>query len=1280
MTSSRTLLILPFLAFIALDAEAGERPDHDAWLTSPAPRDQATTSLTASTPKAYVASVEPSRGAPSMLILPANGPRGPGGSAVAVARHHLNALRHYYRAGASAIRGARHRFTHNTGRGSVIVVLRQTVDGIDVFHGDVKVLLDSSRRVRAVSGSPHPAATPASARSFAQRPDEAIALALADLYPESGDDLELRPTGKAKAGWQHFELTADPGFRLLVPARAKKVYYPVGEGLEPAYFLEVQAQRPGVDADVYQYVIAADDGRVLHRRDATDYEAYQYRVWADADGDLRPKDGPMIDYTPHPTGVPGEAPTEFTAPPLVSIDGFNSFKDPWLPEGATETLGNNVDAYIDHKSPQGLSDGEYRASVTAPGIFDRLYDVTAEPLADEVQSMASITQLFYTINWMHNYWYDSGFDEAAGNAQTDNYGRGGIDGDVLLAEAQDAALQGARNNANMSTPADGASPRMQMYLWSGQTEASVTVEPLAETYDVGNAGFGPKDFDVTALLRIIDDGDGNLSDGCQPAVNDLNGRIALIDRGACSFETKATNALNAGAVGVLIANNQGGGAPTLGGDNNLPDPQIPSQGISQADGNAIKAALENDPQTANMLRASSVERDGTIDNMIVAHEWGHYIHNRLVENGSVATRSQGEGWGDFMALHMALRDTDDQLGVYPGTTYASLDKTGYYGIRRVPYSVDTTKNALSFRHISNGEPLPNSHPIQNNGIPNSEVHNAGEVWTTMLWESYIALHTSYEGSKSFDEARRAFADYLVAGMILAPTMPTYTEQRDAILMAIAASNSEDFTTVATAFASRGAGTCAVSPPRMSTDLVGVVEDFELSARGILTGLSVSDSLLSCDDDGIVDDGELGEITIGVLNAGANDLAGATVEVVDPDPSLVFPDGPLVMIPDLGPQIAHEASIPVAIDDALTDYQPITITVRLTSPEGCEKTMELVIPAMIQGDVVPQSSKTDDVEAPLEAWTAGGVDGPEIWYRSAVEGGHLWHGDDVGRVSDTWLESPEIFVSEDEPLVITLGHAYSFEFSDNTYWDGGVIEVSGDAGKSWEDISVYLDPGYPDAINSGANPLDKRPAFVGDNPSYPDMDPLVLDLGMAFAGAEAKLRFRIGTDAAAGGPGWDIDNIAFAGITNSPFATWVADQGICVDDTDTDTDSDSDSVGTDGTDSAGTDGTDSAGTDSAGSTSMDTFGTDGTDSGVTDGTDSGGETTGMTTGSSDSAGTAGSAGPGGSSDTDPDSATGTDSAGQGTVTDDGCGCSAQDDDPPIGLLALGLLVLARRRRR
>ena len=57
--------------------------------------------------------------------------------------------------------------------------------------------------------------------------------------------------------------------------------------------------------------------------------------------------------------------------------------------------------------------------------------------------------------------------------RSSNYGRGGDEGDAILAEAQDNALGGSRNNANMSTPDDGLPPRMQVFLWSGKDERTL---------------------------------------------------------------------------------------------------------------------------------------------------------------------------------------------------------------------------------------------------------------------------------------------------------------------------------------------------------------------------------------------------------------------------------------------------------------------------------------------------------------------------------------------------------------------------------------------------------------------------------------------------------------------------------------------------------------------------------------------------------------------------------------------------------------------------------------
>src|SRR5207244_9046363 len=106
---------------------------------------------------------------------------------------------------------------------------------------------------------------------------------------------------------------------------------------------------------------------------------------------------------------------------LVSMEGFNTnisgLPDPWLPSGATQTRGNNVDAYTDQLPPDGFSNGDLRATTTATGVFDRAYDPLANATANQTQMMAAVTSAFYVTNWLHDYWYVSGFTEAAHNAQ-----------------------------------------------------------------------------------------------------------------------------------------------------------------------------------------------------------------------------------------------------------------------------------------------------------------------------------------------------------------------------------------------------------------------------------------------------------------------------------------------------------------------------------------------------------------------------------------------------------------------------------------------------------------------------------------------------------------------------------------------------------------------------------------------------------------------------------------------------------------------------------------------
>jgi hypothetical protein len=116
---------------------------------------------------------------------------------------------------------------------------------------------------------------------------------------------------------------------------------------------------------------------------------------------------------------------------------------------------------------------------------------------------------------------------------------------------------------------------------------------LQGSYEVQPAAFGPPLMGgggTTGQVVLADDGVDVGSDACESIVNNVNGKIALVDRGACTFASKVANAQAAGAKGVIIANNQPAGRPPMAGTD--PSIDIPSVGITRDEGDAIKAALK----------------------------------------------------------------------------------------------------------------------------------------------------------------------------------------------------------------------------------------------------------------------------------------------------------------------------------------------------------------------------------------------------------------------------------------------------------------------------------------------------------------------------------------------------------------------------------------------------------------------------------------------------------------------------------------------------------------
>ncbi len=152
----------------------------------------------------------------------------------------------------------------------------------------------------------------------------------------------------------------------------------------------------------------------------------------------------------------------------------------------------------------------------------------------------------------------------------------------------------AINTGNVAWNGAFVTAHAPLYLGGTPTMFVNAGASLPATIALGLASFGGALTvgGVTGDIVLAQDGVGTTTDACDPLTNGaaLNGNIALIDRGSCTFVSKALAAQAAGAIAVVIADNVAGSTPPgLGGTD--PSITIPVVSITQADGNAIKAAL-----------------------------------------------------------------------------------------------------------------------------------------------------------------------------------------------------------------------------------------------------------------------------------------------------------------------------------------------------------------------------------------------------------------------------------------------------------------------------------------------------------------------------------------------------------------------------------------------------------------------------------------------------------------------------------------------------------------
>lgn len=444
----------------------------------------------------------------------------------------------------------------------------------------------------------------------------------------------------------------------------------------------------------------------------------------------------------------------------------------------TVTKGNNVLANEDRA---GTNYGGATAEGGPTLTFDFPFNLPRAPLAF---MDGAITNLFYMNNMIHDIMYHYGFDEVSGNFQKNNYGNGGLGNDFVVADAQDGS---GMNNANFSTPPDGSAPRMQMYLWSAPgnvlgTYLTVNNGPLAGQYYGYDSNFAPPvpAAGITADLVVVKDDNGDPYDGCGNVTNpgELNGKIAVLRRGTCSYNVKVLGAQNAGALAVIVVNDVTGDPIPMGGNGS--SITIPAVMIYKTDGEALITSLINgDTINATLKDDGSgndpFQRDGDLDNVIVAHEYGHGISNRLTGGPSQSSCLQnqeqmGEGWSDYYGLMLTMKATDTRDYARGIAGYVVGEGKGGKGIRTKMYSPDFGVNNFTYNSIKS-QVAP---------------HGVGSVWATMLWDLTWDLIDEYgydPDIKNGTGGNNIALQLVTDGLKLQVCSPGFVDGRDAILEA-----------------------------------------------------------------------------------------------------------------------------------------------------------------------------------------------------------------------------------------------------------------------------------------------------------------------------------------------------------------------------------------------------------------------------------------------------------------------------------------------------------------
>ena len=780
------------------------------------------------------------------------------------------------------------------------------------------------------------------------------------------------------------------------------------------------------------------------------------------------------------------SPATVTDPWLNAGLGNNAITEGWHYDGTNSyeiTRGNNVFAYldVDNANSSNAADNWPDTSLTSGSVlsFTQLPDFTQQPdgSTNDVNKKFALNNLFYWNNLMHDVMYQYGFTEISGNYQADNMGRGGSGNDYVLAEAQDG---GGTDNANFSAPVDGQSGRMQMYLWNPASITTLHVNApstIVGNYSCQEGAFSTANLlqnvgPVTAQVVYYTDATPHLACNATSA-GSLTGKIALINRGTCTFVSKIKNAQNAGAVGVIMVNNVGGAPIIMGGTDNTIT--IPAVMVDQTNGAILAAQLANGLNVTLSGTVPVLFRDGDIDNAVVCHEFTHGISIRLTGGPSNSSCLNGEGWSDYYALMMttnwataAVTDGDIQRAM---GTYVVSEGADGRGIRRYPYTTDHDINPLTYDSVAT----------------NTEVHSIGEVWCATLWDmtwSIIQQTNSITPNlyNSQGTGGNVVALNLVMeGLKLQPCSPGFIDARNAILAADSMLyNNAHKCAIWNAFAGRGMGYTA------SQGLSSSATD-QRAAYDLPSGMSV------------------GKFDIQHVVAGNQLTISHSVKCG------CSPLNNTILRDTIPAGFTYVSSSPSGtLSGSVLSYPASSYTAEQS------KTFSITLQPSTAGCLIDSVINDNRDGATTGALVSTGTPGWTVSTVHPYSGASSWLAAAPANTSNFALTAPNTAATAIKNIsALSFLHSFNTERS----FDGGVVEYSTN-GTTWTDASaLFIKNGYPGGMD-GTTTLAGKRAFTGNSQGYIRS---ILNLA-TFGTTPVSFRWRMTSNNTVSSEGWYVDDI------------------------------------------------------------------------------------------------------------------------------------------------------------